>query len=115
MAKKTKFGKETALSKHIKSSSTSVHKTARFFHPKTAFTEDSEGAADAGRPVVLDSTGKLDSSLVVGGGGDGYSKAEIDAFFEGESEDKKQVHWDRITNKLSTYPPSAHSHDWGTW
>jgi hypothetical protein len=39
----------------------------------------------------------------------GYSKAEIDAFFEGESGGKKQVDWARITSKPSTYPPDAHT------
>lgn len=39
----------------------------------------------------------------------GYSKAQIDAFFEGESGGKKQVHWDRITSKPSTFPPSVHN------
>jgi hypothetical protein len=39
----------------------------------------------------------------------GYSQAEIDAFFEGEASGKKQVHWDRVTNKPSTYAPSAHA------
>lgn len=38
-----------------------------------------------------------------------YSEAEIDAFFEGEDSGKKQVHWDRVTNKPETYPPSAHT------
>lgn len=39
----------------------------------------------------------------------GYSKAEIDAFFEGEASGKKQVHWDRITSKPGTFTPSAHA------
>jgi len=39
----------------------------------------------------------------------GYSQAEIDAFFEGEDGGKKQVHWDRITNKPATFAPSAHT------
>jgi len=39
----------------------------------------------------------------------GYSKSEIDAFFEGEASGKKQVHWDRVTNKPATFPPSAHA------
>lgn len=39
----------------------------------------------------------------------GYSKAEIDAFFEGESAGKKQVDWARITSKPSSFPPSAHA------
>lgn len=38
-----------------------------------------------------------------------YSKAEIDAFFEGEDAGKKQVDWARITSKPSSYPPSAHA------
>ncbi|MBA7496910.1 hypothetical protein ES702_07519 [subsurface metagenome] len=38
-----------------------------------------------------------------------YTETEIDAFFEGESGGKKQVHWDRITNKPGTFTPSAHA------
>jgi len=45
----------------------------------------------------------------------GYSKSAINAFFEGESANKKQVDWARITSKPSTFPPSPHSHDYGTW
>ncbi|MBA7704287.1 hypothetical protein ES703_113089 [subsurface metagenome] len=30
-----------------------------------------------------------------------YTETEIDAFFEGEVAGKKQVHWDRVTNKPS--------------
>lgn len=45
----------------------------------------------------------------------GYSMAKIDSFFEGEDDGKKQVDWARITSKPSTYPPSVHSHDYGTW
>lgn len=40
-----------------------------------------------------------------------YTKAEIDAFFEGYSAGKAQVHWDWIMSKPSTYPPSSHTHD----
>lgn len=40
----------------------------------------------------------------------GYSKAEIDAFFEGEDSGKKQVDWARITSKPGTFTPSAHTH-----
>lgn len=39
----------------------------------------------------------------------GYSQAEVDAFFEGEDGGKKQVHWDRVTNKPATFAPSAHT------
>jgi len=39
----------------------------------------------------------------------GYSKTELDNFFEGEDAGKKQVHWDRITNKPATFTPSAHA------
>ena len=47
----------------------------------------------------------------IGEGGDAsyYTKTELDAFFEGEASGKKQVHWDRVTNTPSTYPPSAHT------
>lgn len=47
----------------------------------------------------------------------GYTKDEIDAFFEGEAAGKKQVHWDRITSKpfpdtianvLSDHDKAAH-------
>ena len=40
-----------------------------------------------------------------------YTEAETDAFFEGENSGKKQVNWNRLTGKPSTYPPSAHNHD----
>lgn len=39
-----------------------------------------------------------------------YTKTEIDDFFEGEASGKKQVHWDRITSKPSTFTPSSHTH-----
>ena len=40
----------------------------------------------------------------------GYSKAEIDGFFEGETGGgKKQVHWDSLTGKPATFTPSAHA------
>ena len=40
----------------------------------------------------------------------GYSQAEIDAFFEGETGGgKKQVHWGSLTNKPGTFTPSAHA------
>jgi hypothetical protein len=43
------------------------------------------------------------------GAQDYYSKDELDAFFEGEDADKKQVHWDRVVSKPATYPPDAHT------
>ena len=49
------------------------------------------------------------NALGVAGGGAYYTKAEFDAFFEGEDAGKKQVHWDRITNPPATYAPSAHA------
>lgn len=40
----------------------------------------------------------------------GYSQAEIDAFFEGETGGgKKQVHWDSLTGKPATFTPSVHA------
>ncbi|MCK4788374.1 MAG: hypothetical protein KAV87_31835 [Desulfobacteraceae bacterium] len=39
----------------------------------------------------------------------GYSQAEINAFFEGYDGGKAQVHWDRVTGKPGTFPPSAHT------
>jgi hypothetical protein len=41
---------------------------------------------------------------------DKYTKAEIDAFFEGESSGKKQVDWARLTSIPISFPPSAHTH-----
>jgi len=38
----------------------------------------------------------------------GYSKAEIDDFFEGEDSGKKKVDWARITSKPGTFTPAAH-------
>jgi len=40
-----------------------------------------------------------------------YTETEINGFFEGYDGGKAQVHWDRVTNKPSTYPPSSHNHD----
>ena len=40
-----------------------------------------------------------------------YTQDQTDTFFEGESEEKKQVHWDRVTEKPTTYPPASHNHD----
>ena len=41
----------------------------------------------------------------------GYSKDEIDDMWEGYTPaGKGKVHWDSITNKPSTYPPSSHTH-----
>ena len=40
-----------------------------------------------------------------------YTKAELDAFFEGAASGKKQVNWARITGKPSTFAPSSHNHD----
>ena len=40
-----------------------------------------------------------------------YTEAEINRFFEGESSGKKQVHWNRVTDKPSAYPPATHNHD----
>lgn len=40
-----------------------------------------------------------------------YIETEINAFFEGYDAGKAQVHWDRVTNKPSTYPPSSHNHN----
>ncbi len=41
--------------------------------------------------------------------GYGYTKAEVNAFFEGYDGGKAQVHWSRITNKPSTFTPAAHA------
>lgn len=40
-----------------------------------------------------------------------YTKEDLNNFFEGEEQNKKQVHWDRVTSKPSTYPPESHNHD----
>jgi len=39
----------------------------------------------------------------------GYSKAEIDAMWEGYDGGKGQVDWDRVVNKPATFPPDAHA------
>ena len=40
-----------------------------------------------------------------------YTQDQTDGFFEGESQGKKEVHWDRVTEKPTTYPPAPHNHD----
>ena len=40
-----------------------------------------------------------------------YTQDQTDAFFEGERYGKKQVNWDRVTEKPSSYPPASHNHD----
>ena len=40
-----------------------------------------------------------------------YTQDQTEGFFEGESEGKKQVHWDRVTEKPTAYPPAPHNHD----
>jgi len=57
------FGVELDFSKHVSQRAPHAHRTAKFFHIKGAFIDVSTGAPDAGKPIKLDSSGKIDSSM----------------------------------------------------
>jgi len=63
------LGVELDFGKHVSQSAPHAHRTARFFHIKGAFINASTGVPDAGKPIKLDAAGKIDSSMMNGGGG----------------------------------------------
>lgn len=57
------LGVESDFGKHVSQGAPHAHRTAKFFHIKGAFINTSTGAPDAGKPIKLDSSGKIDSSM----------------------------------------------------
>ena len=52
---------------------------------------------------------ELERYSLSGIGGSFYTKTEVNAMWEGYSGTKGQVHWNRVTNKPSSFTPSAHA------
>jgi hypothetical protein len=63
MAKGTRFSSDSEVYKHTQQSALYAHKGAGIFYPKGKFTVESAGVSDAGKPIVLNGSGKLDDSL----------------------------------------------------
>lgn len=64
MAKKKEFSSEAELKKHSGQKAGIAHETAKSFHKKRVFKEASTGAAEAGHPIKLDSSGQVDKTMM---------------------------------------------------
>lgn len=64
MGKKREFTLESDFQKHIGQKVGVAHETAVSFHKKRVFKETSGGADDSGHPVVLNSSGDLDKTMM---------------------------------------------------
>lgn len=68
MAKRALHASDTQTAKHIAQSAIHAHEGSRIFMPRNMFTMASEGVDDAGKGILLDASGLIDSSLLSGRG-----------------------------------------------
>jgi len=64
MGKASKFGSDVEADKHVGQPASIAHGGNTYFHRKSAFIDISAGAGDSGKPIKLDSGGKIDSSMI---------------------------------------------------
>lgn len=66
MAKRALHASDTQFAKHIAQSALHAHRGADIFFPRKHFTAASEGVDDAGKGVLLNALGLIDSSMISG-------------------------------------------------
>lgn len=64
MAKRALHASDTQTAKHITQSAIHAHNGANIFLPRNMFTAGSDGVGDAGKGVLLNSSGLIDSSMI---------------------------------------------------
>jgi len=62
--KHAKFPDIGQFEKHLGQSAPIAHSGAQYFFPRSEYLDASAGVTDAGKPIILDATGLIDSSML---------------------------------------------------